>query len=209
MAVGVLRDSSPVIAGGDGSVRVWRLADGTRARPSTRPASTVMGRRPSWQHHRHRERPGHRHPPARGSMTIRNCFLFSGPGRPTRPSDNGRLSSTSTAVASTVMLMARNGHKSAPSLVRTPRCDADSFVTMSHASTSGRRSLVRILAVTESEHPASATTRHLVHNADYARLLAASFRSAVADRIFVLVWFLPGRRGYRATIGPPQRYPGA
>jgi hypothetical protein len=28
MAVGVLRDSSPVIVGGDGSVRVWRLADG-------------------------------------------------------------------------------------------------------------------------------------------------------------------------------------
>jgi hypothetical protein len=29
MAVGVLRASSPVIADGDGSVRVWRLADGT------------------------------------------------------------------------------------------------------------------------------------------------------------------------------------
>ena len=29
MAVGVLQDSSPVIAGGDGSVRVWRLADDT------------------------------------------------------------------------------------------------------------------------------------------------------------------------------------
>jgi hypothetical protein len=29
MAFGVLRDSSPVIAGSDGSVRVWRLADGT------------------------------------------------------------------------------------------------------------------------------------------------------------------------------------
>ena len=29
MAVGVLRDSSPMIADGDGSVRVWRLADGT------------------------------------------------------------------------------------------------------------------------------------------------------------------------------------
>jgi hypothetical protein len=30
MAVGVLRDSSPANAGGDGSVRVWRLADGTQ-----------------------------------------------------------------------------------------------------------------------------------------------------------------------------------
>jgi hypothetical protein len=29
VVVGVLRDSNPVIAGGDGSVRVWRLADGT------------------------------------------------------------------------------------------------------------------------------------------------------------------------------------
>jgi hypothetical protein len=29
MAIGVLRDSSPVIADADGSVRVWRLADGT------------------------------------------------------------------------------------------------------------------------------------------------------------------------------------
>ena len=28
MAVGLLRDSSPVIADGGGSVRVWRLADG-------------------------------------------------------------------------------------------------------------------------------------------------------------------------------------
>ena len=43
--------------------------------------------------------------------------------------DNGRLSGTSAADASTAMLMARNGHKSTPSLVRTPRCDADSFVT--------------------------------------------------------------------------------
>ena len=29
MAFGVLRDGSPVIADGDGSVREWRLADGT------------------------------------------------------------------------------------------------------------------------------------------------------------------------------------
>ena len=29
MAVGVLRDGSPVIASGGGTVRVWRLADGT------------------------------------------------------------------------------------------------------------------------------------------------------------------------------------
>ena len=29
MVVGVLRDSSPVIADGDGSVRMWRLVDGT------------------------------------------------------------------------------------------------------------------------------------------------------------------------------------
>lgn len=29
VAVGVLRDSSPVIAGGDGSVQVWQLADDT------------------------------------------------------------------------------------------------------------------------------------------------------------------------------------
>jgi hypothetical protein len=29
MAVGVLRGGSPVIASGDGLVRVWRLADGT------------------------------------------------------------------------------------------------------------------------------------------------------------------------------------
>ena len=70
--------------------------------------------------------------------------------------------------ASTARLMARDGHKSTPSLVRTPRCDADSFVTMLHASTSGRRPLLRTLAVTESEHPASATTRHLVHNAESA-----------------------------------------
>jgi len=34
MAIGVLRDSSPVIAGGDGSIRVWRLAD---APPLARP----------------------------------------------------------------------------------------------------------------------------------------------------------------------------
>jgi WD40 repeat protein len=46
---------------------------------------------------------------------------------------------TSAAHASTAMLMARNGHKLTPSLVRTPRCDADSVVTMSHASTSGQR----------------------------------------------------------------------
>jgi NACHT domain len=81
-------------------------------------------------------------------------------------SDNGRLSDTTAANALTTRLMARNGHKSTPSLVRTPRCDADSFVTMSHASTSGRRPLVRTLAVTESEHPASATTRHLAHIAE-------------------------------------------
>jgi hypothetical protein len=30
MAVGMLRDSCPVTAAGDGSVRVWRLADGTQ-----------------------------------------------------------------------------------------------------------------------------------------------------------------------------------
>jgi hypothetical protein len=29
MAVGVLRDGTPVIASGGGTVRVWRLADGT------------------------------------------------------------------------------------------------------------------------------------------------------------------------------------
>ena len=51
------------------------------------------------------------------------------------------------------MLMARGDHKSTPSLVRRPRCDADSFVTMSHASTSGGRPLLRTLAVTESEDP--------------------------------------------------------
>ena len=83
--------------------------------------------------------------------------------------------------------MARNGHKSTPSLVRTPRCDADSFVTMLHASTSGRRPLVRTLAVTESEHPASATTRHLVHNAESASVARAAW--CAADRAQnVLFW---------------------
>jgi hypothetical protein len=71
MAVGVLRDGSPVIAssGGDGTVRVWRLADGTQlAHPQdlSEPARVVA---PAWQHHRHRGRLGHRHPPASRSMT--------------------------------------------------------------------------------------------------------------------------------------------
>jgi hypothetical protein len=42
MAVGVLRDGSPVIAGGDGSVRVWLLADGTPL------AHTLNLPEPSW-----------------------------------------------------------------------------------------------------------------------------------------------------------------
>jgi len=91
--------------------------------------------------------------------------------------------------------MARNGHKSTPSLVRTPRCEADSFVTMSHASTSGRRPLVRTLAVTESEHPASATTRHLVHNADYELLRDLQVRQAGRDRTV----------GSGLSVGPPVR----
>jgi HTH-like domain/Integrase core domain len=83
---------------------------------------------------------------SQGSTTHTKLLPVQRPDRPTRPSDNGRLSGTSAADASTARLMARNGHKSTPSLVRTPRCDADSFVTMSHVSTSGRRSLVRTLS---------------------------------------------------------------
>jgi hypothetical protein len=69
--------------------------------------------------------------------------------------DNGRLSGTSAADASTAMLKARNGHTSTPSLAHTPWCDSDGFVKMSHVSTSGRKLLAGTLAVTQSEHPAS------------------------------------------------------
>src|SRR6185312_4495035 len=59
-----------------------------------------MGRRPSWQHHRHPRAAGTSASTSHGLHDpIRNCFLFSAPGRPTRPSDNGRLSGTTQAPA--------------------------------------------------------------------------------------------------------------
>ena len=100
MVVGVLRDSNPVIAscGDDDTVRVWRLADGT---PLVHPLDLSE---PAWVVALH----GNIivtvggwdiaiHQPA-APWPIRNCFLFSGPGRPTRPSDNGRLSGTPAGV---------------------------------------------------------------------------------------------------------------
>jgi hypothetical protein len=82
MAVGVLRDGSPVIAsGGDDTVRVRRLADGTLfADPLT--CLNRYGRRLSWQHHRHRGRRGHRDPPASRSMTHTKLLPVQRP-RPT------------------------------------------------------------------------------------------------------------------------------
>jgi hypothetical protein len=91
---------------------------------------------------------------------------------PGEESDNGRLSGTSAADASTALLHgAQWPHLD--SLARPHAwCEADSFVTMSYASTSGRRPLVRTLAVTESDHPAGATTRYLVHNVDSEEVAA-------------------------------------
>jgi hypothetical protein len=97
-------------------------------------------------------------------------------------SDDGRLSGA-WAAASTEMLLARDGHTSTPSLVRTPRCDSDGLMYMSHASTSGRQLSARTLAVTESERPASATTRHSAHIADSARLVIGQVMLVNARRI--------------------------
>jgi hypothetical protein len=78
-AVGVLRDSSPVIADGDGSVRVWRLADGT---PLSHPLDLPE---PSWVVALRgniivtRGRRGHRHPLATGSMTPYEIASCSAP----------------------------------------------------------------------------------------------------------------------------------
>ena len=81
-------------------------------------------------------------------------------------SDNGRLSGTSAGERLAAMLMARNVHMSTCS----PGANSDGFMNMSPVSTSGRQTLALTFAATESEHPASATTGHSVHNADSARL---------------------------------------
>ena len=94
MAVGVLRDGSPVIASGDDGT-VWRLADGTLLAHPLDLSEPVWGLAVHGNiivtavggdiaiHHRTLHDP------------YEICFLFSGLGRSTRPSDNGRLSGTS------------------------------------------------------------------------------------------------------------------
>jgi len=60
-------------------------------------------------------------------------------------------------------LIARTGHTSIRPAARPPGADNDDFMNTSPVSTCGRQPSARTLAVTESEHPASATTRHPVH----------------------------------------------
>ena len=69
------------------------------------------------------------------------------------------------------MLMARNVHMSTCS----PRTNSDGVMNMSPVSSSGRQPLALTFAATESEHLASATTGHSVHNADLAWVIAGSF----------------------------------
>ena len=104
--------------------------------PSDLPSAQEPGITHAWQHTDTTSNHDRRSRPSLGSGSP-GCPVAG--ADPAQPPDNGRLSGTSAAYASTAMLMARNGHKSTPSLVRTPRCDADSVVTMSHASTSGQR----------------------------------------------------------------------
>jgi WD40 repeat protein len=102
VAVGALRDGTPVIVSGgeDGTVRVWRLADGTPVGVPLDLSEPVEGialhgdiivtaaGRDIAIHQLNLVAP----------RPIRNCSMFNGTGRRTRPSDNGRLSSTSAGV---------------------------------------------------------------------------------------------------------------
>jgi len=76
------------------------------------------------------------------------------------------------------MLMARNVHMSTCS----PGANSDGFMNMSPVSTSGRQTLALTFAATESEHPASATTGHSVHNADYLLMSCRVCSSGSAPR---------------------------
>jgi hypothetical protein len=83
------------------------------------------------------------------------------------------------------MLLARNGHTSTPSLVRTPQCESDGSMNMSNASKSGRQPSAWTLAATESEHPSSTTTRHSAHN-EYALIHPVPSGADVARRLSVM-----------------------
>jgi hypothetical protein len=76
---------------------------------------------------------------------------------------------------------------------------------MSPVSTSGRQLLVRTLAVTESEHPASVTTtRHSVHN-DSGRVRSPQSREAGGAQIVPLCALLGGLASNRDAGLPASR----
>jgi len=112
------------------------------------------------------------------------------------------------------MLMARNVHMSTCS----PGANSDGFMNMSPVSTSGRQTLALTFAATESEHPASATTGHSVHNADYLlmscrvcssgsapRTASYGHRVACRHRRLSKAWIsgFTVRAGDRRRFGPP------
>jgi hypothetical protein len=99
-----------------------------------------------------------------GSRTSRPALMGAGATDPLGHDRSGE-SNLIMAGASAATLLARNGHTSTPSLVRTPQCDSDGFMNMSNASTNGRQPSAWTLAATVSEYPPSATTRHSAHTA--------------------------------------------
>jgi hypothetical protein len=101
VAVGALPDGTPVIVsgGGDGTVRVWRLADGT---PLAHPLDLSELVKGIALHNDIIVTAAGRDIAVHQPVTpwpIRNSSVFSGPGWATRPSDNGRLSGTSAGNA--------------------------------------------------------------------------------------------------------------
>jgi hypothetical protein len=77
---------------------------------------------------------------------------------------------------------------SARSLVRTPGADNDGFMNMSPVSTCGRQPSAGTLAVTESEHPTSATTRRPVY-IDSAHLAVVPVQVCGTPHI-VRIWMM-------------------